>query len=127
MPDVGKLQKFLKADHVKDGDLIKFVDAGVIDEREFKQKDGSKKVRTILEMNVELRGGDVKVYSPNSTTIKQLSEAWGTNTENWVGKIGRIKIIEQLSFGEMTKVLVVIPNKSNKEPLAPEDEVAWEE
>lgn len=108
MPSTTQLQKFLKVDSCKSGDIVNFTDPGQILEKEFVQKDGSKKRSTILEIGVVVNG-EKKIYSPNNTTIKILNEAWGTETEAWVGKQGRVKLIEQLSFGKLNKILIVVP------------------
>lgn len=109
MPNVNDLKRFLKVDMVKNGDLIHFCDAGTISEKEFEQE-GKKKKQPMLEMEVMI--GDIMkkiIYSPNSTTRSMLQEAWGPNTESWVGETGQVSIIEQLSFGKLTPVLVVKP------------------
>ena len=91
MPNVNKLQKYLKADGCQDGDIITFLTAGVIESREF-DKDGEKEEKDIFEILV-LIGEDKKLYSPNATTRKLLSKAWGPDTEKWVGQKARISIL----------------------------------
>lgn len=91
MPNTSKLSKYLKAEHVKDGDIVNFMDAGTIEFREF-NKDGKKETKLVLEITVEVNG-EAKTYSPNATTVKILNEAWGSHTEAWAGKQGRITIL----------------------------------
>lgn len=92
MPDTNLLSKYLKADHVKDDDIIKFLDAGTIEEKEFKDtKTGKTKTNNILEMTVEVKGIQ-RVYSPNSQSVKFLSDAFGSNTEKWVGREAKVTI-----------------------------------
>lgn len=98
MPHTSKLSKFLKAEHVKDGDIINFMDAGEIKDKDFKQKDGSSDIKPILELTVEVNG-EKKVYSPNNTTIGILTKAWGANTEGWIGKQARITILPSPNTG----------------------------
>lgn len=100
MPDTSKLSKYIKIENVKDGDKIKFLDAGVILEKNF-VKDGKDDKRNVLEITVEFKGEN-KTYSPNGTTLKMLNAAWGTATENWVGK---------------TAVLMKLPTNLGKEML----------
>lgn len=116
MPNVNQLQKFLKADNVRNGDIVNFIDPGTISEKEFGKDGQEKKKRTILEMNVVING-DQKIYSPNNTTVGILSKAWGENTEGWVGKQGVVCLIEQLSFGELTNVLIVKPKGFGPEDI----------
>lgn len=85
MPNTSSLSKFLKASHVRDGDILTFIDAGVIVQKEFKKKDGSVDISPMLEMTVEING-DRKTYSPNGQSRKFLEEVYGNQTENWVGK-----------------------------------------
>lgn len=92
MPNTSKLSKYLKADHVTDGDLINFMDAGTITDKEFKKEGGKTEIKPVLEMNVEVNG-ELKVYCPNGTTVNLLNEAWGTATEKWVGRQGRVILI----------------------------------
>lgn len=120
MPSTTQLQKYLKVDSVKNGDVVNFMDAGVIYDKDFPQKDGTKKVQTILEMTVMVNG-EKKTYSPNRTTIKLLNEAWGTDTEKWVNKQGVVAIIDQISFGELQPILVVKP--LNRQELGLPEEV----
>ena len=90
-PDTSKLSKYLKPEHAKDGDVITFLDSGVIVEKTFK-KDGRDETKPVLEIAVKFRG-ETKTYSPNGTTVKMLSTAWGTATEKWVGKSAVITIL----------------------------------
>lgn len=89
MPDTSKLSRYLKAEHVKDGDVITFLDAGVIVEKTFKKDEAPKPA---LEISVKFRG-ETKTYSPNGTTVKLLNAAWGTATEKWVGKSASLYIV----------------------------------
>lgn len=91
MPNVAKLSKFLKARDVKDGDVVNFMDAGKIETRDFKE-DGVSREKSVLELTVVVNG-DTKIYCPNGTSIDYLSDAWGGNTESWVGKQGRIIVL----------------------------------
>lgn len=92
MPDTSKLSKYLKPDIVKDGDVIKFLDAGTITDKEFKNSEGEKELKPTLEISVDFKG-EKKTYSPNKTTVKLLSEEWGTATEEWVGKSATITVL----------------------------------
>jgi len=91
MPETSRLSKYLKSDNVKDGDIINFMDAGVILDKTFK-KEGKDEVKPVLEITVEVNG-EVKTYSPNGTTVGLLSKAWGTSTEKWVGKQAFVTLI----------------------------------
>ncbi len=91
MPDTSKLSKFIKAENCKDGDVLTFLDAGVIVDKTFK-KDGRDETKPVLEITVKFKG-ETKTYSPNGTTVKLLSGAWGTATEKWIGKSATVTIL----------------------------------
>lgn len=120
MPNVNDLRSFLKADMVRNGDLIHFCDAGSITAKSFNKEGGESKPRDILEMDVMVGDTMKRIsYSPNSTSRELLKAAWGPNTENWVGETGQVSLIEQLSFGKLVNVLIVKPlTHPNKASLA---------
>ena len=113
MPDTSKLSKFLKPEHAKDGDVITFLDAGVIVEKTFK-KDGRDDVKPVLEITVKFKG-ETKTYSPNGTTVKLLSAAWGTASEKWVGKSAVITILPANNGKDM---IIAKPNTAKAAPAA---------
>lgn len=90
MANTQELSNFLKADNVKDGDIITFVDPGAIIEKVF-DGDNGKETKKILEILVTLNGVK-KIYSPNNTTRKLLEQAWGFETDAWVGKKATISL-----------------------------------
>ena len=92
MPDTSKLSKYLKPEIARDGDTILFLDAGVIADKTFKNDQGKDETKPALEITVKFKGEN-KTYSPNKTTVKLLSAAWGTETEAWVGKSAKITIL----------------------------------
>lgn len=109
MPDLNDLNTFLKADMCETGDTIKFLDAGRIYQKDFVQTDGSKEPKITFEVNVLLNGEKRKIYSPNTSSINLLKEAWGPNSDDWVGRRAEISIIEQLSFGKLKKIIIAKP------------------
>jgi hypothetical protein len=75
--------KYLNASNCKDGDIIILLDAGVKETIENRFKPGTKK--DVYNFNVEVNGKRY-IYSPNSTTLKNLIKSFGKTTEKWVGK-----------------------------------------
>jgi hypothetical protein len=108
MPELSKLDKFVKASNVKNGDIILFLDGGQIKEMDFKEDNGTVKKQPVLEMKVK-HNGDEKIYSPNKTTRDLLGKAWGTNTDAWIGKKGKVKLISQIVKGALKDVIVLDP------------------
>ena len=125
MPNIDDLQTFLKADICEEGDTIKFVDAGRIYVKDWKKQDGTVEKRTTLEITVVLNGEKRLTYSPNATSIKLLSEAYGKDTEKWVHRKAEVMKVDQLSFGKMIKILVIKPfgvtANVNRDPQDHED------
>lgn len=111
MPNVDDLRRYLKKDMVMTGDLIHFKDAGQILNKEFEDKaTQQKKKQDILEMEVLINDGMRPVlFSPNKVTIDLLKEAWGRDTQNWVGETGKVSLIEQLVMGKLDTILIVKP------------------
>lgn len=109
MANTDDLVRFLKADMVKNGDLIHFCDAGQISDKEFKQEGVTKKNK-VLEMEVMIGDAMKKiVYSPNKITIDLLKAAWGKDTQTWVGETGIVSIVEQIVFDKLKPIIVVKP------------------
>ena len=108
MPDTSKLSRFLKPEHVKDGDVITFIDAGIIIDKIFK-KDGKEEIKPVLEITVKVNG-ETKTYCPNATTVKMINCEFGTATESWVGKQARINVLPAVNGKDM---IVAKPMKTS--------------
>jgi hypothetical protein len=107
--NLGDLRKNLRKEDVQAGDVIKFIDSGEIKDVDFSPAQDGSKVETVFQSTVELPSGKQKIYTPNATTRGILSDSWGEDTEAWVGKRAAVKFIDQLSFGKLTKVMVLEP------------------
>jgi len=109
MPNINDLSNYLRQDDIKAGDLLCFVNAGVIVQKDFsKARNGSDK-KTVLEITVRLPDGKEKVMTPNKTSRTLISAAFGVDTAEWVDKYVEVNYIEQLSFGELKKIMVLKP------------------
>ena len=112
MPNINELNTFLTTGDVNEGDLITFKDAGTLESRDFsKAKDGSKE-QIVLEIQIELPDGRIKTITPNATSRNALAKEFSEETANWKGKQGKITYIQQICFGELADVLVIVPVKS---------------
>ncbi len=107
--NLGDLRKNLVKEDVQTGDIILFVDAGEIKDVDFSKIQDGSDVKTVFQVMVELPDGKNKIYTPNATTRGILSGVWGENTELWIGKKASVKFVDQLSFGKLTKVMVLEP------------------
>ncbi|MBM3708436.1 MAG: hypothetical protein FJW69_08915 [Actinobacteria bacterium] len=74
--------RFLKAnENVRDGDIITFLNAG-----EYREK------RLILTVRVE-RTREEKLFSLNKTNYENTKALYGENTDDWVGKKMKVRIV----------------------------------
>lgn len=110
MPNTAELSDYLKPDHVTDGDTVTFANAGEIKSKSFKEGDEPRKV---LEIGVTFKG-EKKTYSPNATSIKNLSAAWGTDTEKWVGKTAALYVVPSQGGKDM---ILAKPSKESGVPF----------
>jgi hypothetical protein len=102
---------YIKANvNVKKGDVIKLLDGGVW--KEMVGADGKKK--KVLQFNAEMLNGEVKVYTMNATTYKNLKAAWGNNSKEWMNKLIKAWLVPQMSFGKMVDVLIFTPEDWNE-------------
>jgi hypothetical protein len=106
MPNVNDLKEYLCATDVKDGDVVKFKDAGEFVDKDFsKEQDGSD-VKRLLEITIELPSGKTKKFSPNGKTRDALAEGFGSpNSEDWVGKEASVLVVRQVVFGNIKNVI----------------------
>jgi hypothetical protein len=113
MPNVNDLKPYLCSTDVVDGDVIQFIDAGDLIEKDFsKEQDGSD-IKTVLEITVELPNGRRKKYSPNAKTRDALAEGFGSpDTENWIGKRACILLVRQSVYGNIKTIIYMEPIKN---------------
>ncbi|HKF48299.1 MAG TPA: hypothetical protein VKB38_13135 [Terracidiphilus sp.] len=105
--------KFLSTEDVSTGDIVTFVDAGVEKEEADKFNPGKKKLK--FEIGVRLPEGDEKVVSLNNTSKAALMDAYGENSDEWVGKDARVEIITQKVGNDFKDVLYLThPTKNVK-------------
>ena len=107
MPNINELDTYLKGEHVKDGDILKFIDAGKIEDKEF-TKDGKTTKSKLLEMTVEVNH-ERKIFSPNKLSRDNCGKVWGRDTASWVGKECTITVANQLIFDKIQRVIILTP------------------
>jgi len=112
MPNTNELSSFLRTESVDDKTIVTFVNAGALVEKEFKGKKSKK-----LEIGVKLPDGSEKTATLNFTSVGNLSEAWGSNTEKWVNKKALINKIKVMVGGEMKDTLVFEAVKETEEEI----------
>lgn len=100
---------FLKAEDVKAGQVVTFLDSGVA--AEITSPEG--KVKKVVNFGVKLNG-DEKSYTPNKTALQVLIEAFGDETEEWVGRKFKITLVKVNVFGTMKNSIVPEPLKEKE-------------
>lgn len=103
MVDTGELAKYLNDQTCKEGDKVKIMGEGLIEE--VTQDNG--KVKKILNLPVELSGSASRklIYTPGVKALKILQRAWGFETTAWVGKEFSIKfVIMQVGQNEINVI-----------------------
>jgi len=106
MANLGDLSNYIKTKSLKTGDIIKFLDEGAIVEKDFNDGKGVKK---LFQVNVSLNGGEPKEMTLNATSRGVLSDVWGYETEEWVGKEAKVTFMQGLVFGKPGEILVLQP------------------
>lgn len=97
------LNRFLKTEDVKAGDIIMIMDGGIPSEsKKFTNPDGTPKVQ--LNFTVKMGDGSEMCLSMNKTSQKMLAQAFGRDTDKWVGKVAKIN----LSLTPMGKQMIIL-------------------
>jgi len=86
-----------KGEDIKDGDVVKIIDAGNVTEGQF----GTQHI-----FQIETRNG-AKNLGFNQTSLNGLFDAYGDDTDEWVGKEAQITILDQVVAGKRAKVAYV--------------------
>ena len=115
---------YVKAkENIRNGDIIRLLDEGKWNELEDKR---SGKVKKVLTFQMELMSGDVKIYTMNKTTMRNMIRGFGTNdSKQWMNKNLKAHIVKQMAFGKLTDVLILTP-ESWAEPTPPTEEIKAE-
>lgn len=107
MPNLNSQSKYLKSDMVKEGDIVKFLNAGQLVEKDNPFKKGEKK--TNFEVSIELPDGSSKIATINFTSQKALTAVYGSSTENWVNLTAKVNKVKQNVGGQMKDVVYLTP------------------
>lgn len=115
--------KYLKATDCKDGDKIRFVDAGKwVENTKYKYPDGNPRQDFVITVE---HNGEEKSFRINKTNRDVLIPAYGNDSEQWINKAARIKLVDALVSGKQMKVILLEVNGKPKqaEPV----EQPWDE
>lgn len=118
---------YLKADKVEKGTVITFLDAGAIeisDKYRYKNEDGTDgDFRKSLIFGVTYKGENKKLRVNTSSKIA-LIEAFGEDTDSWVGKNATIHVLPTPNGGNKMIVLDPIVSKPEVKSV---DDIAWKD
>ena len=90
MPILATAGNILGSKHVKNGDTVKFTTAGGWEEEKFKEQEA----RQVFKIGCLLNGqSDEKVVKLTKASRTQLIEAWGNDTDKWIGQSAQIMLI----------------------------------
>lgn len=103
MVDTSELEKFLNDKSAKESDIVEITGAGEIETK----KDSREKTYKVLNLPVRCNGREL-IYSPNSDAMKVLKKAFGTKTEDWIGKKFQIKIYPKTAFGQTNNAILPV-------------------
>jgi len=100
-------------ENVFDGDMIKFLDAGVYGP----SQNDPDKLQWLFW--VQLPNGDRKKCTPNKTSCQVLKDAWGEMTEKWIDQDAKVRVAYENVFGEMRNTIYLEPAEGIAPPPTP--------
>ena len=111
---------YVKAnENIFNGDIVRIANEG--EYGTIKTKEGSKK--EVMKFDLELANGEIKEYTMNNMTTKNLVKAYGDETRNWVNKPLKAWIVQQLAFGDMMDILILAPKDWKKATEGSSEEI----
>lgn len=129
MPDVSRKSGFLKGSELEEGQIVKIVSAGEWIKKDFsKERDGSD-TKTVFDIKIQV-DGEEKNLTLNATSRMSLADKWGPMTEDWINKQATVTKPMMPCFGEIKKVLCLVPMKEHVSPSdtpEPSKEEPWDE
>ena len=107
---------FLKAEACKGGEICEFINAG--NQEEITSPEGQVKSILNFEVKYDIEGiNNEKTFSPNKSNGNIFCDAWGEDTDNWVGKRFKIGIGKVNVFGKFKNSIIVEPIVATSEPV----------
>lgn len=95
---------FLKAEDCKGGEIVEFLDGGSMEE--IISPEG--KTKAVLNFQVKINGNE-KTFTPNKGNGNAFVEAWGDDSEGWIGKKFKIALTKVMVFGKRKNSIVAEP------------------
>ena len=104
---------YINADNTHKNDILEIVDKPIYADIKLKQKDGSEKIKKVVNIKVS-NNGKTKIYTPSSESGKRMVKAWGSEMDNWVGMKLVADEVSYKSFGETKTMIETTPLKAEK-------------
>ncbi len=107
--DSGVEGKWAKAGKdIKDGDRIKIKDAGQVTNSGFKDEDGTPKPQYVFKIVTQAKEEFNVAF--NRTSRNTLGRGYGTETEEWIGKVAQCFVVKQMIGDGLKNVLYLAPD-----------------
>ena len=114
--------KYLKTAEVNTGEFLEFLSEGEwIENTRYKYPDGNPRVDFIVKIK---HNEEEKSFRVNKTNRDILIQAWGVETQDWVGKKAKIEIETVLAGGKRMKTILLHPENLKQNPV---DGPAWDD
>lgn len=99
---------FLKAEDCKGGEICELLDAGSMEE--ITSPEGKVKPVLNFQIRYDVEGAkSEKTFTPNKSNGNVIVEAWGEDTDKWVGKRFKIALGKVNVFGKFKNSIIVEP------------------
>ena len=105
MADISELDNYLNDKTAKENDVVEMIGAGLIEQKEDPQ---TKRKYRVINIPVRCNGRDDLVFTPNKDALKVLSDAFGSKTEQWIGKKFTIKFYPKTAFGKTQNAILPV-------------------
>ena len=97
---------FLKAEDCKGGEICELLDFGSMEE--ITTPEGKAKAVLNFQIRFDVEGAkSEKTFTPNKSNGNAMVEAWGDDTDAWVGKRFKINLAKVRVFGKIKDSIVV--------------------
>lgn len=99
---------FLKAEDCKGGEIVTFLDGGTMEEIITPEQ----KTKVVLNFQVSVKKGTKEVektFTPNKGNGNLFVNAWGEDSEGWIGKTFKITLSNVMVYGKSKPSIVAEP------------------
>ena len=106
MVNIGELETYLNDKSCSEGDIVEILGEGLI---ELKDDEQTHRTKKLLNLPVKVNGQICLTYTPGKKALAELQNAWGKDTNEWVGKKFQVKfVLMQIGQNEL-KVIKPVP------------------